>query len=180
MATSRASGASRRIPRGGARRRTSDLSMPRPRPCQSGGVGPQREPHRESCLQNSFLFIAAEKLFAFLGLSGGPGGRHSLKLGRNHASAALGKGAPCWGVASRTLRKGRPERSSQNWRALGLTAYKLFCLIGALSRLAAGLAELVDALDSKSSSSECGFESHSRYEADVSRCGASAFFHGPE
>ena len=28
---------------------------------------------------------------------------------------------------------------------------------------AAGLAELVDALDSKSSSSECGFESHSRY-----------------
>ena len=27
----------------------------------------------------------------------------------------------------------------------------------------AGLAELVDALDSKSSSKECGFESHSRY-----------------
>ena len=26
-----------------------------------------------------------------------------------------------------------------------------------------GLAELVDALDSKSSSNECGFESHSRY-----------------
>ena len=28
-----------------------------------------------------------------------------------------------------------------------------------------GLAELVDALDSKSSSNECGFESHSRYFA---------------
>ena len=78
--------------------------------------------------------------------------------------------------AARADRRPRMAALAQNRRALGLTGCTLFCLIGALSRLAAGLAELVDALDSKSSSSECGFESHSRYEADVSRCGASAFF----
>ena len=30
-----------------------------------------------------------------------------------------------------------------------------------------GLAELVDALDSKSSSNECGFESHDRYSYSI-------------
>ena len=34
-----------------------------------------------------------------------------------------------------------------------------------------GLAELVDALDSKSSSNECGFESHSRYFLLTARAG---------
>jgi hypothetical protein len=36
-----------------------------------------------------------------------------------------------------------------------------------LSAHQGGLAELVDALDSKSSSNECGFESHSRYSPRI-------------
>src|SRR6187402_1603948 len=36
-----------------------------------------------------------------------------------------------------------------------------------------GLAELVDALDSKSSSNECGFESHSRYFSLTATAGIS-------